>query len=554
MSDRPRLALLALGALLGFWSGVRSSVAQEFPAAASAQGSGETTLHLHGTVVDGITGKPVPRALVTSLDRRLGTMTNAEGAFAFEIVTDERNLLQGRPFGGPIGGGNQGGFRVFLGVQKPGYLQPSGHIIVGFNGSSAETTLKLMPAGVIAGHVSASGSDSPSNVMVALLSRNSNNGERTWATSGMQRTDRTGGFRFTNLRPGEYTVMTSEWRGDEPMPPQRNGITEQYPPVYFGDSATMAGSTRLHLHFGEVAQADLHLRVAKYYPVTVPVAGSGVGINVQVNSGEASSGYRLGYNQAEHAVEGSLPTGTYTLRVSSMGPQQSYGTAVLHVGDGPLRTAPLTLVPPLPITVRFHTVYSGKQTPPDHVNARVYLQPEVQPAPFASGSPLPGQDEVIVPDVAPGRYTVHVEPTYGYVASIQSAGMDLLTEPLVVGEGEAVAPIDVTLRDDSGQVSGTVTAGEGSPAEGTGVAFLPASPVAKFMVVGIGPDGKFTLTSVAPGSYVVIAATEQVWQFPYRDPEAMRALAGKGVEITVAPGGTQEIEVPVADPSSLELP
>ena len=556
MTVQKRLASSAVGVLAMPW-GATACLAQGFNGAGATGVVSETTFHLHGTVVDGMTGKPVPRALVTSQDRRLATLTNAEGGFSFEItfggVVDGRMQTMG-PFGAMRVSPSGTDLRMAFQLQKPGYLTPQGRLSASFEGTSADVQFKLMPAGTIAGHVSASGSDSPNNVMVALMAHNANNGERTWATNGMQHTDRNGGFRFTNLRPGEYTVMTTEWRGDEPVPTSRNAVTEQYPPVYFGDSATMAGATKLHLHYGESAQADLHLRPAKYYPVTVPVDGSSGGINVQVNDGEAASGYRLGYNQADHAVEGSLPAGTYTLRVVSQRPQQSFGVTVLHVGDGPVRTAPLALSPPASVTVRFHTAYTGKQAPAERGTAHVFLQPETQSGPFAQGMPQPGQDEVVVSDVEPGRYSVHVEPAYGYVASMQSAGTDLLTQPLVVSEGGTMAPIDVLLRDDSGRVSGTVHASDRPLPDAVFVSFLPSSPEAKFTTTEIGPDGTFSLENVVPGSYVVLASSGQAWQFPYRDPEALHAIAGKGVQVKVTPNGTQAIEVPLPDAAALELP
>lgn len=516
-------------------------------------GSSGSTVHIHGTVVDGTTGKPIPRVLVSSLDRRLATMTNGDGAFVLDVTMDAaaaRGLLDG------TGGGNNGsGVRLYLEVRKPGYLEPQTRPNVGLNNAASPVTLKLMPAGIVEGHLSANGSVPPSKVSVSLLMHNTVSDDRIWVMVGGQQTDREGGFRFSNLRPGEYAVMSNEWRGDQPLPPSPSTVTEQYPPVFFGDSPTLAGATKLRLHYGETAEADLHLRKATYFPVTVPVGGANAGINVRVSTGEDQSGFRLGYNQADHAVEGSLPTGTYTLLISSYRPLQAYASVVLHVGEAPVRSAEVVPVAAAPILVRLHRDFTGKGTPPATVNARVYLQPQEQGLAFASATAQPGQeDEMALPDVAPGRYQVHVEPTYGYVAAVRSAGVDLRQTMLSVGVGGSAAPIDVTLRDDSGQISGTVQGGTAPLPEPTFVSLLPLEPGGQMRMGTAGPDGRFTLLNVDPGSYRLFASQLPQWGIPWHDPEALRALEGKGTEVTVTSNATLNVDAPLLDDGALGLP
>lgn len=507
----------------------------------------EPAIYLRGTVVDGVTGKPIAHALVNSLDRRLATMTNTDGAYALKVVR------QSSPGGQNSSASSQGELRIMMQASKPGYLPP-GPVLARLDQTSVEVTLKLMPAATISGRVSADGPDAPGNVPIALLWHSANNGQFMWVVRNMQHTDRNGTFRFAELQPGEYAVMSTEWRGAQPLPPMRDVITQEYPPVFFGDAANLEGSTRLRLHYGDAFQADLHLHSARYYPVFVPVGNPGAGVDVNVNGGTMTSGFSLGYQQDDHAVEGWLPTGTYTLQVTGQGPQQTFGVAVVHVADAPLHTGPLELVPPLPITVRIHTAFSGKQAPQERTTARVYLQPVAQQMPFATGMPLPGEDTVMLSNVAPGQYHIHVEPPYGYVAAVQSGGVDLLAQPLTVAAGEAVQPIDVDLRDDTGKVQGTASA-DGAPLPpGAFISFLPASPTAAFTTAVAGPTGEFSSNSVTPGNYVVLATATPLWQFPFRDPDALRAVAGHGLQLTVAPNSTQSVEVPFTPPNSLELP
>ncbi len=522
------------------------------------------TLHIHGTVVDGVTGKPIARALVTSPDRRLATMTDSEGAFALEVSLERQS------------GGVPGGVRIDLAAQKPGYLtqanrQPAASI-EGTAGESQATRLKLMPAAAVAGHVSTDRSDAAHHVFVNLLFRSVNNGERTWVRIAMHRTDAEGSFRFDGLNPGEYTVMTEEWRGDQPLPPEPDAITEQCPPVFLGDAADMASANKLQLHFGETAQADLHLHTATYYPVTVPVTGNAESfVNVRIAGADAFTGFHLGYVPNHHAVEGSLPDGDYGLELTGYAAanrqamrgrmpnaDRSYGVTSLHIAGGPVHTVPVALVTPAPIVVRIHTALTGKDAP-QHFKGRVYLQPVEQGQSFVSGSTEEGRDdEIILPGAAPGQYTVQVQPNYGYPAEIRSGGTDLRAEKLTVTSGGS-QPIDIVVRDDMATVDGVVNEGSGKSTEAAAsgqrnrfVVLTPVDGNGRLSMAGADPDGHFSMQGVVPGRYRVFAMDGNLWNSPYRSPEGLRDGQDIGTAVNVAANAKLQIEAPLLDASALE--
>ena len=561
MRNLCRSAFLTLG--LSVWMVLTAASLQGQPAASGQTGAAsdagpEITFHLHGTVVDGVSGKPVDRALVASQDRRLATMTDSSGAFALDIRFEGslRDRMQTTgAFRDPKSSPEATAVRIYFTVQKPGYLTPSEPLSVAFEGTGSAVTFRIMPAAVVSGRVFADAGATPRNVAVTLLAHNAVNGERLWSSAGVQRTGAEGRFRFTNLRPGEYTVMSAEWRGDQPAPSQRNRVAQEYPPVFFGDTSSLASSTKLHVHYGEIAGTDLHLRLAAYYPVKVPVSGpANAGVNVRVNSADALDGFQLGYNAAEHAVEGALPSGTYALSLSTYGPQQAFGTAVLHVANAPLQTGPVALVPPAPITVRVREEFTEARNLPEHRSTRVVLQPEDRGGVFVNGAREPGQDGIVLRDVAPGRYTVRVETEYGYAASVQYAGVDLQAQPLAIGEGGATAPIDVTLRDDTGRLEGAVAGPGASLAETTFVCLVPLSPGGQLEVAPAGPDGKFALGHIVPGNYRLFATLRPPWGMPWHDPEVLRGLEGKGVAITATSKAVLQRDAPLLDDSAMELP
>jgi hypothetical protein len=93
-----------------------SSAVTAFP-----QAAGDTIYHLHGTVVNGVTGKVIARALVVSGDRRLATMTDDEGHFAVDLSVpphpDDSNAVPPTARRVMLMAGN-----LILTAQKPGYL------------------------------------------------------------------------------------------------------------------------------------------------------------------------------------------------------------------------------------------------------------------------------------------------------------------------------------------------------------------------------------------------------------------------------------------------
>jgi hypothetical protein len=156
--------------------------------------------------------------------------------------------------------------------------------------------------------------------------------------------------------------------------------------------------------------------------------------------------------------------------------------------------------------------------------------------------PTAANDGSLVLDLAPGRYWLRITPFRGYVASASMGGTDLLREPLVVVP-RASTPIEITMRDDSAELEGTllgIPAGAADSGRFAAQGFVycipqPDSP-GQFLESTASSDGKFDVRSVAPGIYRVIAFNKQQHDIPYRDVEAMKAYETKGQIVHFAPG------------------
>jgi hypothetical protein len=167
---------------------------------------------------------------------------------------------------------------------------------------------------------------------------------------------------------------------------------------------------------------------------------------------------------------------------------------------------------------------------------------------------------LMIENTPPGRYWVIATTGLGYVQALTSDGVDLIHQPLVVTTGSH-SPIEVTVRDDTGQIAGKimeVSRGpddqEDSPAQavsfrggGSPLAFLyfvplPDSP-GTFQESRVEGDGSFSSPPLAPGSYRVFAFAHRHPRFPYRDADAMRTYETQGQVVHVIPGETERIQV-----------
>ena len=138
-----------------------------------------------------------------------------------------------------------------------------------------------------------------------------------------------------------------------------------------------------------------------------------------------------------------------------------------------------------------------------------------------------------------------------YVASATMGGVDLLREPLVVVPGASTA-IDITLRDDTAEIEGTLLGmSSGAPSGSRLPAVCRLRPLVtvrlrilhslpdssgQFLEISASRDGAFDYRMVTPGNYRVLAFKNPQRDLPYRDAEAMKVYETKGQVVHFSPG------------------
>ncbi|HWZ82041.1 MAG TPA: hypothetical protein VNW47_05430 [Terriglobales bacterium] len=562
---------------------------------ASAQSSDKAN-SIRGIVINQVTHAPVPRALVISSDQRFATLTDSEGRFEFALPQTSADS-----------NGQDTAISAVFNARKPGFLPES--LLVGTSAAApgSEITLGLVPEAVLTGKVSLANAEAPDSITVEVYKRQVRDGREHWYQAQFAQSRSDGEYRVADLAGGTYKVLTREVLDRDPVSFDPQGQLYGYPPVYSQNAPDFFSSGAIRLSPGMTGIANLTVARKAYHRVTIPVTNAqpdtGLNVNVYV-AAHKGPGFTLGYNNRSHSIEGMLPDGTYTVEAYGFanGPGAGTGMVALTVAGGPVRGPAMSLVPSGSLRVDVNEQFaSADESSPITFNMgqraiklkgpRRYLNVTLEPADdserggvFSLRNPTgPGDEALVIESVRPGQYWVRVNSTRGYAASVRSGSVDLLETPLVVGPGSSPAPIEITMRDDTAQISGTV---EGmvpraaavlqsgsttepateSPIEGFYSDRLQPMPVApahvyciplgdsggQYAEVYVSPDGSFTSPPLAPGAYRVLAFDRPQPELEYRNPEAMQVYESRGPVVRVAGGQKENVHLQLISSSSLE--
>jgi hypothetical protein len=547
----------------------------------------ERTDNLRGTVVNSATHEPISRALVFSPDNRFATMTDNRGHFEFTFPRGEGEMAAGFAGSSDVRSPETSQLQhagvnrpTMLMARKTGFLsRNNGQEGFQISPAQQELTIFLVPEARIVGHVILPGSDGSDKIQVELYRRQVREGREHWDSAGMVMSRSEGEFRFAELSAGSYKLLTHELLDRDPLTFNPRGQLFGYPPVYYPAAPDFATAAVIRLSPGETFEANVSPAKRAYYPVKLGVRNAPAGpTGIQVwPQGHPSPGYSLGYNVEDELIEGLLPDGTYTVQVTTFGPNAMTGMLNFTVGGTALSGPAVVLLPNGSITVSVkeefqHTdavpqgtmTFGGIRPVPENGRRPNYLQVTLlsdEEFGFAPGASLrppmgPEDDSLVIENVQLGRYRVRVNTSIGFVSSITAGGTDLQRQPLVVGLGGSTPPIEITVRNDGAEVEGTIegtTSTEvrravfNSPGQSPGnVYFVPmADSGGQFREAWVSPDGKFQLQQLPPGAYRVLAFDRQQPDLEYASDEVMGQYDSKTKVIRVVSGQKEHLRLPL---------
>jgi hypothetical protein len=530
---------------------------------------------IHGTVFNSVTHAAIGRALVYSTDNRYATLTDGEGHFELKISQPPREQGSGLHtttrtiYRGGFAQIGQAGTSIFLMARKPGYFDNQGGpqaIDVG-PATASEIRISLVPEARITGRVILPVNDGTEKIQVAICRRQVQEGRGKWIAMSNVTTRANGEFRFANLQEGEYKLLTQELLDRDPLTFDPRGTLFGYPPVYYPAAADFESAAVIQLKAGQTFSAMLTPAKREYYPVKLGVlnAAAGAGISISVEpQGHPGPGYSLGYNANESTIAGTLPNGNYSLEATQYSQNGSTGRLNFSVNGAPLQGPTVMLAPNNTIEVRADDERTKAQKGPGAELQNILRSMNLRLVPAGnSGSTNPGwlqppkdpnDQSLFFVNVQPGTYRVRTGCSPGgYAASLNSGGIDLLRQPLVAGFGAAIAPIEITIRDDGAQVNGSI---ENWPVNGPNqpmrsfsgtpavIVFLPLPDSSgQFCQTWVSPSGEFNLTQVPPGEYRVIAFDHQPQELEYENPEAIAKYEDMGQVLRLVPGQNEHLRL-----------
>jgi hypothetical protein len=528
---------------------------------------------VHGVVLNAVTGLGLPRVLV-KLDSAegVGALTGSEGQFEIPGVPS--------------------GLQTFS-VLKPGYRAPGSDL-----GAEAEHSVRvaanmpdlafsLAPDNALFGHISLSNGDPAVGFGVTLLRLTVENGRSSWAQADPRRTNTGGGYRFSGLQDGMYTLMSlPAFDNENATAPMCNGPAPEdvkgYAITYLGDAADLGGAARIQLAGGQAVQADLALTQGSYHAVQValsrPVAGSQWQFtSTLLDRNGQGLGYPLNQDDKTHAICGYLPDGAYTLATEGLpDPEHPRGKssgvaglldfAVEGHAEAGLRI-PLAAEVSTPIHIRYEPARPAVQKPEnsgrddgDSEEAEalsiLFTRANRTSAQGESGptASLKDVDLYELEMAAPGAYWIHgiANATGVCLGAVTAGGENLARTPWIAGAGGTGQPIDVVLRTDCAKLEMQLPAtvlGERPGEEPTLYVYVTPEfdSVEDTPMLTVDPSNSPTLKveDLTPGPYrVFVFLTQQ--SLEYRNPAAMQRIADKGQPVTLSPGATTNLvlEIP----------
>jgi hypothetical protein len=527
------------------------------PRLAPAQDNSATTGYaVRGTVVDAVSGQPIGRALV-EINQQFAILTSGDGQFSFDNVS-------------------AGGYRVS--IQKPGYMgigqvmtsggsgiprQPSPPRYLTVGADMAPITFRLTPLAAITGHVTLSTADPADGIQVTAYTRRMENGRMRWASAGRARTRSDGSFRIGGLASGNYMVYTQPSLDQDRPQRKSSGPVWGYPAVYYPGVTDPSAAGMLTLRAGQQAQADISLVRQQFFEVTALVR-SAEAANFQIlDAGGRQTMLPASYDRRTQIVTASVPNGSWSLEAHSYGRDILWGRSDFQVAGAPVSVAiSLLPIPHIPVNIRRDFVASADgsqpQTSGPGMNLFLVSADDFSMSGYGGGLNSVeggnGQDwEIRV--MEPGHYWVQATAfPPAYVSSLTTGGVDLAANPLVIVPGSTPAPIDITLRNDGGTITGTI-AGQSPPAASSGVSTtqqtqawvyaIPLFPSPANVPTGfVQPNGQFTISGLAPGSYRVIAC-DAPQEIDFHSPDGLAPWTAKGETVTVDAGGSAHVELTI---------
>jgi Carboxypeptidase regulatory-like domain len=545
-SKRPRFSFSAL-VLLAFVCAVTPALlCQTGP---DTPASPLRTHSLGGTVLNSVTGAPIRRAMVqaapTNSTQVQSVLTDSEGRFQFSALPESE---------------------ITVLAHKPGYFsgtdlnssdfQPE---IVHLVDDTASLTLMLLPEAIVAGHVATVKGDPIEDTSVRIFREVISNGYRHWEAGAQVTTEEDGHFRMAGLRPGRYLLAAGPSLPSVRALRSRGVRKEGFGTVFYPGVPDMDTATPFVLAGGQQVAADFALKLEPVFQVSGTLVGfspgSGAGLQFASKSGEVIPS-PIEADMQTGKFHGAIFGGSHVLQArgsDSTGRLFASDLPLIVTGDLEGITLPLSASINLPVNVEIRPSSNSPEqlALANYLPARELVASSVRL--ISSDVRIDnveyqaekGKDGAMTfHNLLPGRYSLDVTTTAPwYVRSATSGTVDLLREELVIGAGRGAEPLEITLRDDSARLKGSILA-SGEAADGWVLVCPDQQLLTNARTALISPGAGLELVGLAPGEYKVLAFDRETFAaLEFRNPEVLAPYLSKAIAVTLHPGAEATINI-----------
>jgi hypothetical protein len=512
----------------------------------------------HGTVVNSLTGDPIPHALVeaqvvvvrgtTSMMMQRAAFTDSNGEFTLDDMPD----------------GTRTGIQAF----KPGFFSvaenqgPQPILNVGPN--IAPVKVLLTPQATIVGHVVDQDGDPVQGASVFAKCARLFDGRKQWNMCSSSGTDEDGSFRLSRLQPGSYYLMATV-NGQALRSRDSSEVHTGYAPAYY--PTTRLGSKRATFEVRAGAKTEVNIVVHKtrmfdvYGNVVGIVPNQPAGVQLMTRDDEAVPAAVQLEAQSGTFVIHNVPSGDFMLQASAddgHGHPISARVPITVARDVTNVTLALRAAATIPVIVHAELTHDPAQMGTMSI-ANVQVRPGTPVvnvclrsidtglgfAQYCSNMEMKDDlPSLELRGVEPGRYSVEVMPLGAgmvYASAINYDGKDVTNEDMVVKTGGVTGPLEVTVHDDAATLSCSLRTADDNAQAALVITSDSGRWVRTQMIVG---KGESMLPSIPPGDYKVYAF-DRIDHLEFRNPDALREYATKAVPITLGPDDKRSIKLDV---------
>lgn len=534
-----------------------------------------------GRVTNALTGEPLRKVNVQLATRMkapvdfengntphgYSTASQPDGSFKFDNVEPGEYLLSGNRNGylnSEYGAKNRRQRGSILNL-RPGQ-------------QLTDLSFALTPQSVITGKVFDQDGDPVNGAMVQIVAETWDRGKMHHRMLNGANTNDLGEYRLSGLSPGKYYVLvqTMQFMGHsqvatDPSKPEVQPLRTLYP-----EAPNFEAATPLQLGPGQdLTGIDIRLRAGATYHIRGRVLGNlpdgaadRVAVNATAHNDDENMFFMFNGNsmltkQRTFDIAGLTP-GSYTLHLFAAGPQMKpLAQQDVEVGQADLNDVQLMIVQPG--TLRGQVTLEG--TPKTGASAEalknvqlVLVGTDSARMMFGIEPARPKEDgSFVLENVAAGKYYLTVNPPpETYLKSVRFGNQEILGKELDLTQG--FGQLSVVFSYGVAEVDGTVQRPQTTPAgaDEAGSAQPVTTPEFQIALVpetlredgtgkyfgNSGGGGSFSIKGVAPGHYHAYAL-EQMDYGQMENPDVLKQLESKGVEIDVKENEQKQIQLPL---------